>query len=47
MNDERLDHLAAIYLHEPTGFWRICEANEVMLPEALSEQVEIAIPEND
>lgn len=41
---QRLDHLAARYLNDPAGFWRICENNEVMLPEALSEEREIAIP---
>jgi len=42
---QRLDHLAAQYIKDPAGFWRICEANDVMLPEALSEQMEIAIPQ--
>ena len=41
---ERLDHLAQNYLDNPAGFWRICELNEVMLAEALTEQREIAIP---
>ncbi len=41
---QRLDHLAAHYLNDPSGFWRICEENDVMLPEALSEAPEIAIP---
>jgi hypothetical protein len=41
---QRVDHLAAHYLNDPTGFWRICEENDVMLPEALSEAPEIAIP---
>ena len=41
---QRLDHLAATYLNDPAGFWRICLVNEVMLPEALSETSEIAIP---
>ncbi len=40
----RIDHLAAQYINDPTGFWRICEVNDVMLPEALSEQQEVAIP---
>jgi hypothetical protein len=33
---ERLDHLAARYLNDPAGFWRIAERNDVMLPESLS-----------
>jgi hypothetical protein len=41
---QRLDHLAANYLSDPAGFWRICELNDAMLPEALSEVREIAIP---
>lgn len=41
---QRLDHLANRYLNDPAGFWRICELNDVMLPESLSEAQEIAIP---
>jgi hypothetical protein len=41
---ERLDHLAAKYLSDPAGYWRIAEQNNVMLPEALSEAREIEIP---
>jgi hypothetical protein len=41
---ERLDHLAAKYAADPTGFWRIAEQNNVMLPEALTEAAEIEIP---
>ena len=41
---QRLDHLADKYLHNPAGFWRISEINEAMLPEAMTEQKEIAIP---
>ena len=33
---ERLDHLAAKFLNDPAGFWRIAERNDAMLPEALS-----------
>lgn len=41
---QRLDHLANRYLDDPAGFWRICELNDVMLPEALSERDDVAIP---
>ena len=41
---QRLDHLASRYLDNPAGFWLLCEFNEVMLPESLSEAQEIAIP---
>lgn len=42
---ERLDHLAAKYLSDPAGYWRIAERNDVMVPEALTEAREIEIPE--
>jgi hypothetical protein len=41
---ERLDHLAAQYLNNPAGYWRIAEQNDAMLPEALTEAREIEIP---
>jgi len=41
---QRLDHLAAKYLGDPTAFWRLCEMNDVMHAEALAEAREIAIP---
>jgi hypothetical protein len=41
---ERADHLAARYLRDETGFWRVAEHNDVMLPETLTEALEIAIP---
>lgn len=41
---QRLDHMANKYLDNPTGFWRICEMNDVMGAEMLSETDEIAIP---
>ena len=42
---QRLDHLAARYLDEPTGFWRLCDFNDALWPEALSEQGETGIPQ--
>jgi len=41
---QRTDHLASLYLNDQAGFWRIAEANDTMLPEAITEQAEIAIP---
>jgi len=41
---QRLDHLAAFYVQDANGFWRIAELNKVMLPEALSESDFIDIP---
>lgn len=42
---ERADHLAAKYLNDAAGFWRIAERNDVMLAEALTEMSEIEIPQ--
>jgi hypothetical protein len=41
---ERLDLLAAKYLGDPAGYWRMAEQNDVMLAEALTEAPEIQIP---
>ncbi len=41
---QRLDHLANFDLQDPTGFWRLCELNDVMLPDALAEADIIEIP---
>jgi hypothetical protein len=41
---QRLDHLAAKYLDDPAGFWRIAELADVMFVEALTEAPEIPIP---
>ncbi len=41
---QRLDHLANFYFADPSGFWRIAELNEAMLPEALSEVDVLKIP---
>lgn len=41
---QRIDHLSARYLNDPAGFWRICEHNDVMLPETLTEAREVKIP---
>jgi hypothetical protein len=34
---ERLDQITARYLSDPTSFWRICDANNVLQPEELEE----------
>jgi hypothetical protein len=41
---QRLDHLANFYLQNPTGFWRICELHDAMLPDALAEVDILKIP---
>ena len=46
---ERLDHLAAQYLGDPEQYWRICDGNNAMQPEALvsepGQRVKITLPE--
>jgi len=41
---ERLDHLSALYLKNPTEFWRICDVNDAMLPDALTDARRVDIP---
>ena len=44
---ERLDVITARYLGDPTQFWRVCDANNVLLPEELEETgrvIKIAMP---
>ena len=33
---DRLDLLAVQYLNDPTGFWRLCDANNAMVAGALA-----------
>jgi hypothetical protein len=42
---QRLDHLAKVYLDDVAAFWRLCELNDVMLAESLTEAREVAIPD--
>lgn len=46
---ERLDNIAAAYVGDPEQFWRICDANNAMRPEELTETVgrdlRITLPE--
>jgi hypothetical protein len=41
---ERIDHLAALYLSNPAGYWRIAEINDVMTPEVLIDATKLRIP---
>jgi hypothetical protein len=46
---ERVDRLAASTLGDPLQFWRLCDANDVMRPDELTERlgrlVRITLPE--
>jgi hypothetical protein len=41
---DRLDLLAVQYLNAPTGFWRLCDTNNSMVPGALEQRALIGIP---
>jgi len=41
---ERPDHLAARYLADPAGYWRLAEMNDAMTAEVLSELREVLVP---
>lgn len=45
---DRIDNVSARYLGEPTQFWRICDANNVIQPNELTETIgstiRIALP---
>ena len=40
---ERLDNITARYLADPTQFWRVCDANEALLPDELTDEAGRAI----
>jgi hypothetical protein len=46
---ERLDNITAQYMVDPTLFWRLCDSNNAMRPEELTETVgrklRITLPE--
>ena len=41
---QRLDHLAAHYLADATAFWRLCDANNSLIPDALAMAELVGIP---
>ncbi len=43
LDGERPDSLAARYLGDPTRFWQMCDANNVMHPDELTEDVGVAV----
>jgi len=42
---QRLDMIAVQYLNAPTGFWRLCDANNSMVAGALAARPLIGIPQ--
>ncbi len=49
MQNERLDNITARYLGDPEQFWRLCDANRALRPEALTGTIgkllRITLPE--
>jgi hypothetical protein len=41
---ERLDLIAVRFLNAATGFWRLCDANDSLVPGALAARQLIGIP---
>jgi hypothetical protein len=41
---QRLDLIAVQYLGAPTGFWRLCDAGNAMVPAALAARALVGIP---
>ncbi len=41
---QRLDHVAARYLGDATAFWRLCDANNAMVPDMLAARQLVGIP---
>jgi hypothetical protein len=39
IDGERLDRIAAQELGDPLAFWRLCDANDAMRPDALAERI--------
>jgi hypothetical protein len=42
----RLDQIAYRYLGDPTGFWRLCDANNAVVSDALANADLVGIPLN-
>jgi hypothetical protein len=45
-NGQRLDHIANRYLVDATAFWRVCDANNAIVPDALANHDLVGIPLN-
>ena len=41
---QRLDLIAAHYLTDATAFWRLCDANNEVVPDALANRDLVGIP---
>lgn len=41
---ERLDHVSARFLADATAFWRVCDANGALSPDALAASDLVGVP---
>ncbi len=41
---ERLDLVAARFLNDPTRFWKLCDANNTPVPDALAARPLVGVP---
>ena len=41
---ERLDLIANHYLGDATTFWRLCDANNAVVPDALATHAQVGVP---
>lgn len=44
LQGQRLDLIASRYLADPTAFWRLCDTNNAMVPDALAAHNLIGVP---
>lgn len=42
---QRLDLISARYLRDATAFWRLCDANDAVAPDALAARELVGIPQ--
>lgn len=42
---DRLDLLGNYYLQDATTFWKFCDANGAVVPDALATHAQIAVPQ--
>jgi hypothetical protein len=43
-NSQRIDQVASYFLSDATAFWRLCDANDTPVPDALAARSLIGIP---
>jgi hypothetical protein len=44
LEGQRLDLIAAHHLRDATGFWRLCDANNTVVPNALESRNLVGLP---